>query len=190
MFCWCPLYFFNWSIVTLQCCVSFYCSSKRIGRVYTHIPSFSSPTTPSHPKRSSQSTGRGCLCLQNVPTSYVVYTWQRVYVSPISQFIPPLLPPCAHILFPMSVSLFLPCKQVHLGHFSRFHIYVYSRRNCDSERHWKLPPTKQIYWKAEPFVGPPWPQDHPLPLPFSDPFCLLLDVLTFHLFGDLFYSTK
>ena len=129
MFCWCRLYFFNWSIVTLQCCVSFYCSSKRIGRVYTHIPSFSSPTTPSHPKRSSQSTGWGCLCLQDVPTSHVVYTWQRVYVSPISQFIPPLLPPCAHILFPMSVSLFLPCKQVHLGHFSRFHMYVYSRGN-------------------------------------------------------------
>ena len=50
---------------------------------------------------------------------------------PISQFIPP--PPPPHPCFPplvsirffsTSVSLFLPCKPVHLYHFSRFHIYV------------------------------------------------------------------
>ena len=49
---------------------------------------------------------------------------------PISQFIPP---PPAHPHFPLlvsirlfstSVSLFLPCKPVHLYHFSRFHIYA------------------------------------------------------------------
>ena len=53
-----------------------------------------------------------------------------VYMSiPISQFIPP--PPFPHFpplvsihLFSTSVSLFLPCKLVHLYHFSRFHIYV------------------------------------------------------------------
>ena len=57
-----------------------------------------------------------------------------VYMSiPISQFIlPPLLnpptprfPPLVSIcLSSTSVSLFLPCKPVHLYHFSRFHIYV------------------------------------------------------------------
>ena len=53
-----------------------------------------------------------------------------VYMSiPISQFIPPPPPP-GHFpplgsihLFSISVSLFLPCKPVHLYHFSRFHIY-------------------------------------------------------------------
>ena len=53
-----------------------------------------------------------------------------VYMSiPISQFIPPSLTPGfprlgSKRLFSISVSLFLPCKQVYLYHFSRFHIYL------------------------------------------------------------------
>ena len=50
-----------------------------------------------------------------------------VYMSiPISQFIPvPRFPPLVYILlFSTSVSLFLPCKLVHLYHYSRFHIYT------------------------------------------------------------------
>ena len=53
-----------------------------------------------------------------------------VYMSiPISQFIPlpppPRFPPLVSIcLFSTSVSLFLPCKLVHLYHFPRFHIYA------------------------------------------------------------------
>ena len=47
---------------------------------------------------------------------------------PISQFIPPP-PACFHplvsiCLFSTSVSLFLPCKLVHMYHFSRFHVYA------------------------------------------------------------------
>ena len=47
----------------------------------------------------------------------------------ISQFIPSSppchFPPLVSIhLFSTSVSLFLPCKPVHLYHFSRFHIYA------------------------------------------------------------------
>ena len=53
-----------------------------------------------------------------------------VYMSiPVSQFIPP--PPSHHFpplvsihLFSTFVSLFLPCKLVHLYHFSRFHMYA------------------------------------------------------------------
>ena len=54
-----------------------------------------------------------------------------VYMSIlISQFIPPppplpRFPPMVSIhLFSTAVSLFLPCKPVHLYHFSRFHIYA------------------------------------------------------------------
>ena len=55
-----------------------------------------------------------------------------VYMSiPISQFKPPPpLPPCSFPplvsirLFSTSVSLFLPCKPVHLYHFSTFHIHA------------------------------------------------------------------
>ena len=54
-----------------------------------------------------------------------------VYMSiPISQIIPPSpphrgFPPLVSIrLFSTSVSQLLPCKQVHLYHFSRFHIHA------------------------------------------------------------------
>ena len=49
---------------------------------------------------------------------------------PISQFIPtppsqPRFPLLVSIcLFPISVSLFLPCRLVHLYHFSSFHMYT------------------------------------------------------------------
>ena len=56
---------------------------------------------------------------------------------PISQFITP--PPPCHCsplvsirLFSTSVPLFLPCKPVHLYHFSRFHIYALKYDICFS----------------------------------------------------------
>ena len=61
-----------------------------------------------------------------------------VYMSiPISQFIhqptEPHFPPVVSIrLFSTSVSLFLPCKLVHLYHFSRFHIYAFIYNICFS----------------------------------------------------------
>ena len=53
---------------------------------------------------------------------------------PVSQF-SPLPPPCPLMslcLLSTSVSLFLLCKQVHLFHFSRFHIYVLICNACFS----------------------------------------------------------
>ena len=59
-----------------------------------------------------------------------------VYMSiPIAQFSTPSSPPNCSFpslvsihLFSTSVSQLLPCKPVHLYHFSRFHIYVESRK--------------------------------------------------------------
>ena len=45
---------------------------------------------------------------------------------------PPLRPLVSILLFSTSVSLFLPCKQVHLYHFSRFHIYALPYDICFS----------------------------------------------------------
>ena len=49
----------------------------------------------------------------------------RIKYNPISlSFHPPHFPPLVPIgLLSTSVTLFLPCKMVHLYHFSRFHIY-------------------------------------------------------------------
>ena len=56
----------------------------------------------------------------------IYFTHGSVFMSNlISQFIPPSLsPPVSTHPFSTSAFLFLPCKQVHLYHFSRFHIYV------------------------------------------------------------------
>ena len=54
------------------------------------------------------------------------YTWCCIYVNPksLSSSHPPFSLLCQR-LFSTSVSLFLPCKWVHLYHFfSRFHLYA------------------------------------------------------------------
>ena len=70
--------------------------------------------------------------IQQVLISYL-FIYITVYMSiPISQFIPPppaqpppCFPPLVCIrLFSTTVSLFLPCKPVHLYHFSRLHTYA------------------------------------------------------------------
>ena len=63
-----------------------------------------------------------------------------VYMSiPITQFITPPSPPprgfpplVSMHLFSMSVSQLLPCRLVHLYHFSRFHIYALIYDTCFS----------------------------------------------------------
>ena len=68
--------------------------------------------------------------IQQILISHQFYTHQRLSI-PITQFITPPPPPSCRFpplvsihLFCTSVSQFLPCKPVHLYHFSRFHIYA------------------------------------------------------------------
>ena len=71
--------------------------------------------------------------------SVISFIHISVYISiPIFQFITPpppspCFPPLVSIrLFSTSLSLFLPCKPVHLYHFSRFHIYALIYNICFS----------------------------------------------------------
>ena len=52
------------------------------------------------------------------PTQSHLYVNVNLPIHPVSPF--PIIP----CLFSMSASLFLPCKQFHLYHFSWFHIYA------------------------------------------------------------------
>ena len=69
----------------------------------------------------------------------------NVYRSMLfSRFIPPSLSPAASTsLLSTSVTLFLPSKQVHLYHFSRFYIYVFIYDTCFS-----LPDLLHSVWQT------------------------------------------
>ena len=77
--------------------------------------------------------------IQQVPISYLFYTHQCIHVNPNLPIHPitttptPRFTPLVSIrFFSTSVSLFLPCKLVHLYHFSRFHIYALIYDTCFS----------------------------------------------------------
>ena len=94
----------------------------------THIPisppSWTSHSLP-HPTYLSHHRAEFPVLYSRFPLS-TYFTHCSVYMSvSISQFIPPLCPALSMYLFSMSASLFLPCN-IHLYHFSRFHIYAFN----------------------------------------------------------------
>ena len=66
------------------------------------------------------------LCHLSSFIFYSIHSINSVYMSiPPPNSSHPLIPPLVSIcLCYVPVSLFLPCKPVHLYHFSRFHIYA------------------------------------------------------------------
>ena len=89
--------FFYWSIIALQCCVSFCHPMKWISHNCTHIPLFSGtslPLTP-HPRELKWNP-----CAIEEASTNSLFIHARVYTSiPISQFVPPSRsppPPCLH----------------------------------------------------------------------------------------------
>ena len=100
----------------------------QINHNHTHIHSLLSlPHFPTcHPSRSSQSTRLGSPCY--TPTSHQWSTLHRIVHicwMLLSAFIPHSPSPTVPINpSSLSTSPFLPCKQVHQCHFSRFHIYA------------------------------------------------------------------
>lgn len=122
--------------IALQSHVSFCCATKWSSHTYAPSPSLLSlpSTLPSHASRLSQSTGRSSLCYTSgLPW---LFSWHRVVYTRLSgthSLCHPLrLHPRAMSAHPVSrpVSLFLPCKCVHMYHFTRLHIHVLIDNVC------------------------------------------------------------
>ena len=106
--------FLNWSLIALHSCVAFCCISTWISYKYTYVSSLLSlpPTPLGHHRAPSWA-----LCaMQQLPTSYLLYTWWCIYVSPTLSICPTLsFLHCVHKPFSRSASLFhllcLACYQ-------------------------------------------------------------------------------
>ena len=119
----------NWRIIALQCCFgSAIQQSKSV--IDVHISPLSLTSLPHRtPLRLSQSTRLSSLfyIFRNFPLA-ICFTCGGVYISMlIFQFAPPS--PSFAVstsLFSMSVSIFLPCKQVYQYHFSQAHTHTHT----------------------------------------------------------------
>ena len=88
---------------------------------YTYIPS-SWTSLRRHPARLPSSQP-GLLCCAQLLTSCPSQPGGVYILMRLPPFVPPLLPPlCPQV---QSASPFLPWKQVHQDHFSRFHTYIH-----------------------------------------------------------------
>ena len=125
----CVYSFFNWSIIALQCCISFCCTIAWISYTYTYISSQLnlSPRSP-HPAPLVITVHQTELpALYGSFPPAILHVWCIMSVL-LSQFLPPFFPHSVHksILY---ISI-LPCQQVHQYHFYRFRIYALIHNIC------------------------------------------------------------
>ena len=111
----------------LQYCVGFcHTTIQSAIIIHTSLPSQASLLSPNPtPLGHHRASGWAPCVIQQLLTSYIFYTRQCIYVDATFSIRTTLsFPHCVHKAVSTSASPFLPCKQVHQYHFSRFHLYA------------------------------------------------------------------
>ena len=115
---------FNRGIVALQCCIRFCCRAKGNSCMYIYISSFFFFFWIAFPFMSPQSIKQSSLLYTAGSHQLLFHTYQCIYVNHSLTIHTLFRYLVSTYLFSTSVSLFLPCKQVHLYQFSWFQLYV------------------------------------------------------------------
>ena len=92
-------FFLNWSIITLQCCVSFCYTMKWVSYMYTYIPSFGAFPPPHHPSflGGHRAWSWSPCATEQLPTSYLYYMLVCIYINPSVPIHHILSPLCPHV---------------------------------------------------------------------------------------------